>query len=85
MQASLQESGTSFPSKAVSKHMHVQEGFTNLITVAGSTLNATQKVCAMVTAFVPEAEAKNLQSDITAGGLGSQQSSNCDQVHRRIV
>lgn len=52
--------------------MHVQEGFTNLITVAGSTLNATQKVCAMVNAFVPEAEAKNLQSDITAGASSPQ-------------
>lgn len=61
--------------------MHVLEVCTHLIAVAGSTLDATQKVGAMAAAFASEAEAKKLQSDITAGGLDSQRSSMCNMVH----
>lgn len=72
--------GTLIPSKAVSEHMHVQADFTYLIAVAGSTVNATQKVCAMAAAFAPEAEAKQLQTDIKAGGPHSQQFSACNMM-----
>ena len=63
---------TLLPSKAISEHMHVLEMFTHLIAVAGSTVDATQKICAMAAAFAPEAEANKLHSDITAGGLESE-------------
>ena len=59
----------------------IQEVFTHLIASAGSTVNATQEVCAIVAAFAPEAEAKQLQSDITAGSSHSQQSSVCSMMH----